>query len=445
VRFRNLTILLILSAFTQAQQPEHYPAAALRKDFLLLRTTLETLHPGLYRYKSKKTIDALFDNCYRRIGDSMTLFEFYRLPAAIISAIQDGHAACDPPTSALRTLIDQEKLFPLQLWFRAGKAFVACPRDSLAAGDDVLAIDGHPTSEVIRRLYSLLPSDGAISTGKARALSEGSTFAWLYCVVYGQQPRFLIQYRSSTGPVKEATLPAVYLQGIPCATTKEKPRGLTMDTSSNTVAILTVGMFAVRADYFNRFLQQSFATINRKEYKILIIDLRNNGGGEDGNGAALYSWLTNKTFPYYASLESVQRKYSPDNHAQLKLQQPAPDPFLGRVYFLINGGSFSATAEFCALARSERRGEFIGEETGGGYDGNTSGEDTVLVLPNTRITVDFGLIKYEMAVRKAEHPGRGIIPEHPVTPSITDVIGQKDVQLEYALRLAESTIHHSRL
>jgi len=45
---------------------------------------------------------------------------------------------------------------------------------------------------------------------------------------------------------------------------------------------------------FRHFLQTSFAEISRKQCKTLIIDLRNNDGGEDGNGAALFSCLTNK-------------------------------------------------------------------------------------------------------------------------------------------------------
>lgn len=152
--------------------------------------------------------------------------------------------------------------------------------------------------------------------------------------------------------------------------------------------------------------------------------------------AALYSYLTDKPFSYYASLEAVERKARPEEHPQLRLQQPAAAPFLGKVYFLINGNSFSATAEFCAVARSERRGEFIGEETSGGYYGNTSGYDTLLLLPNTRIKVDIPLIKYTVAVRPAQYPDRGIIPEHVVIPSIADVMAHKDVALEYALRLA---------
>jgi hypothetical protein len=228
-------------------------------------------------------MDALFDSCYRSIGDSMTLFEFYRVTCVVVAAIEDGHADCTPPDRPLDDLLKHTKMFPWRLWFNDDKAFVFCEKPGFPTGTEIVSIDDHPMTEIIRRVFDCLKSDGAIRTGKL---------------------------------------------------------------------------------------------------------------------------------------------------------QPATAPFLGKVYFLINGNSFSATAEFCAVARSERRGEFIGEETGGGYYGNTSGYDTLLVLPNTRIKVDIPRIKYTVAVRPAQYPDRGIIPEHVVIPSIADVMAHKDVALEYALHLA---------
>ena len=98
--------------------------------------------------------------------------------------------------------------------------------------------------------------------------------------------------------------------------------------------------------------------------------------------------------------------------------------------------SFSATAEFCSIARSNKRGKFIGEETGGGYYGNTSGKFVDTTLPNSKIIISIPTIKYIMAVRKEKFRDRGIIPDYTVTPNINDIIENKDVQLNYALKLA---------
>ena len=52
---------------------------------------------------------------------------------------------------------------------------------------------------------------------------------------------------------------------------------------------------------------------------------------------------------------------------------------------ITNGGSFSVTADFASLFHNENRGIIVGEETGGGYEGNTSGFSKILVLPNSKL------------------------------------------------------------
>src|SRR5690606_10075594 len=155
------------------------------------------------------------------------------------------------------------------------------------------------------------------------------------------------------------------------------------------------------------------------------------------NGSLLYSFLTDKPFAYYSSLETVSSKFPEDAHPNLKIQQPQKNNFLGKCYFLINGKSFSTTSEFCAIAKSNARGKFSGEETGGGYYGNTGGEMERVILPTTKITVVIPRRKYVLAVRPQKFKDRGVIPDYEVIPGIDDILSNRDVQLEYALKLAE--------
>lgn len=79
---------------------------------------------------------------------------------------------------------------------------------------------------------------------------------------------------------------------------------------------------------------------------------------------------------------------------------------------LIDGGTFSTAAEFCAVARSLGRATFVGEETGGGYEGNASGTFAILTLPQTGVRVVIPLVRYELAVAPARERGRGIQPDY---------------------------------
>ena len=59
-------LLVFLTAVTQAGQASApsgaalIPAADLQADAAILRQAYETLHPGLYRYRSKAEVDAAF-------------------------------------------------------------------------------------------------------------------------------------------------------------------------------------------------------------------------------------------------------------------------------------------------------------------------------------------------------------------------------------------------
>jgi spore coat protein U-like protein len=128
----------------------------------------------------------------------------------------------------------------------------------------------------------------------------------------------------------------------------------------------------------------------------------------------------------------------PAAHNNLQQISPAANNYTHDVWFLINGLSYSVTAEFCAIARSNNRGLFIGEETGGGYEGNTSAVQIDITLPATQMTVSFGTIQYNMAVKPVKPTGRGTIPDDTVLPTINDIGNKRDTQLERTLALVRS-------
>jgi C-terminal processing protease CtpA/Prc len=150
----------------------------------------------------------------------------------------------------------------------------------------------------------------------------------------------------------------------------------------------------------------------------------------------LYSYLTRKPFKYFYSIESTANKVTVEENSLLGIQQPQSNSFNGKVIFLINGLCFSTTADFCSMAKSNSRGKFIGEETGGGYYGNTSGQTMKVELPHSKVSITIPKFKYVNDVKKTKYADRGIIPDYTILPTIHEVILNKDVQLSFALKLA---------
>ena len=438
-----LSLVLVMSAYgqTDSYQPLRLPVPALKSDFQQLRDTLQKIHPSLYRFKSKTEIDHIFDSCYSALRDSMPVTEFYTLTSYVMAAIGDGHANCRLPREVVADYMGAMKTFPALLLFIHNRAFIFCckQKDSLA-GTELLSINGRSMDGITQRLFQYITTDGNIQSRKNWEMPE--FFHLLYTIVYGRENSFEITYQTKEGAIRQATLTPDYLKNCICTGPFPRPdKYLQLSYTKDNVAVLTIKTFfddflKPTGENFPRFLDSAFNDIKARKVKRLIIDGRRNQGGYDQNGRLLYAYLTKKPFAYYASRERIKGPIPEGQDHELSLQLPKENNYTGKVYFLMDGRSFSGTAEFAAIAKSNRRGLFIGEETGGTYCGNTSGSEAMVTLINSRISCRIPLIKYTMAVKKTSHPDRGVIPDYPVYPTIGDIIGHQDSQLDFAIKLA---------
>jgi hypothetical protein len=229
----------------------------------------------------------------------------------------------------------------------------------------------------------------------------------------------------------------------PPAVFKRPSKYLSLTYAPGDVAVLTIktffdGYLKQTGEDFKTFLDSAFNDIGNKKAAKLIIDIRRNQGGNDENGALLYAYLSQKPFKYYDSLETTTEKFAEDRHANLKLQQPKLNSFKGRLYILADGRSFSASSEFSSIVKTNNRGLFIGEENGGGYYGNTSGDDATVTLPASQISCRVPLLKYTLAVKKLKNGELGILPDYPRYITISDIINGTDSQMDYALQVVRN-------
>ncbi len=444
-------------------------ADSLRQDFLFFKEVLHNNYPSLYRYTDSLEINKLFENCRAAINDSTSDLDFLKTLKFIFSAIKDGHLYAGPSAGLRENINERTKMFPIRLYFTGDKAFVLSYQgNNPEAGSEIISVNSKPVNQVRAELFKYIVSDGAIETKKYYILN--SSFCVYYLMVYGEQDKFDVTYKSAKGELKAVSLKASLKKDIPEITEDDKSKNLLGLSFINNAALLSIKTFDSSALAGNKldfrlFLENAFKRINAGKLDKLIVDLRGNGGGRDLYGSLLYSYISNKEFNYYKSLkavtkllpfdqftspgssynnlspsmlESIDGKYynlTKTAHPNLQIIQPAKNSFSGKVFFLVDGLSFSTTAEFCSIAKSNKRGIFIGEETGGSYYGNTSGAVIDTILPNTKMIVSFGTIAYEMAVTKGEFPDRGIIPDYIVKPGITDIISKRDVQLNYVMKL----------
>src|SRR5262249_9186683 len=129
-------------------------------------------------------------------------------------------------------------------------------------------------------------------------------------------------------------------------------------------------------------------------------------------------------------------------HPGLQVQQPAELHFLGDVAILIDGFTFSTAADVATVAHANHLATFFGEETGGGYEGNNSGDSQRLLLPNSAFLLPVQEWKYTTPGVGPGHHGRGVVPDVAVSATIEDVLAGRDTVLARALEHLRSGAKH---
>ncbi|MFM2369993.1 MAG: hypothetical protein RL619_2310 [Bacteroidota bacterium] len=250
---------------------------------------------------------------------------------------------------------------------------------------------------------------------------------------------------------------------------KKYNRNLHFLEKDSSVAIMKIRSFKI-GDY-KTFYKESFSKIAACQSNTLIIDLRNNGGGRVSEIADLYSYLADSTFVFLDKSEVVSKSslfkgayfyggtfavkalktiFSPIIYSyllltvhkdqngknyyttQTKPHKVSKNAFKGKIYVLINGGSFSASSIISSNLKGSKRAFFVGEETGGAYNGTVAGFTPRVKLPNTDIQIRIGLM-YMAPYFKTTLEGRGIFPDMEIIPTIEDQIKENDPEMNWIL------------
>jgi C-terminal processing protease CtpA/Prc len=454
------------------------PAEA-QADFDLMRRALEEAHTGLYRFSTKAEMDKAFDAQRAKLSRPVTKLEFFAVVAETLANIRCGHTGAQPDDK-LQAAAANAPMFPLRVMIDGRRMMVVSndtPDDrTIQPGMEIVEINGLKPGDIINRILPMTASDGDIETGKRVRIQRD--FGLYYWQLVEQAGEYTMKARDAAGKTVTAKL-----AGVKDADRAKTQNPVNAEAQANIaklewssenlslrflkdpeVAQIRIRGFGGR-DY-PQWMEDTFKTLREKGTKVLILDLRGNGGGEDMYGAMLVSYLTDKPFRYFdhiniktitpsfkehtdwrVEIEARLREGTTPNpaggfqvsakgHPGVAERPPGKYPFLGKVFVLIDGGTFSTAADFCAVTHHLKRATFIGEETGGGYYGNNSGVQAMLTLPNSKTRVRLPMLEYWNAVPGYDGKRRGTRPDYPVETKTANLLRGVDEQLELALKLA---------
>ena len=152
-----------------------------------------------------------------------------------------------------------------------------------------------------------------------------------------------------------------------------------------------------------------------KDLPYLIIDIRQNGGGNSGNGRDICKYFIRKEQPHCVSSQ---------------LMQPEADAYKGKIYLLTSTITCSAAESFTIDMKESGNVTLVGEATGGDT-GN--GPRTFRTKHGTYLRIPTR--QPDLSPKGFPMEGMGIPPHHQVSQTISDFMNDEDTALKYTCRL----------
>lgn len=475
LRFSALIILFCFCSCQQKKLADPLTAetdlAAAQSDFRLFRDILEDAHPALTEYISTDRKNFLFDSVYKTIDKKLSVRELYKKLAFLINETGCSHTFTSLPTAITDTLYNRKLFFPFPAILLNDELYINAD-DELPHGTKILSVNGIPISRILDSLMLYNPVEGFHR--ETQRYATAGDFGFDYYVHFGVPKKFELLLKDTSGKIETQLFDPVTLDEL---TTRKDSRyyydatDVIYSFSINEetgYALLRLTDFEIGSSNqqaaFESFLKNSFELLSKKkEIRHLIIDLRENTGGDLYNCFLLHSYLAKNPFPEYKRVFSRVRKISYEDYlsvatdfadigkinTRLKREflarspygyyipdslidswEPDPLRFTGSTYIITNHKVASAASYFILLTKNNGTARVIGTETcGGGYSGNGF-RMLEYQLPASGIRFNFPYAKmiYSYNERKT---GRGLIPDYAVPDTYSSFIKNEDCQLLY--------------
>jgi C-terminal processing protease CtpA/Prc len=378
--------------------------------------------------------DALATLLEEKITDETTLSQYYfDVLRTWAAAFNDGHVnGMTDDRSKIEVVSTGIRLRVLGAASASERVVVASSKNSdVPVGAKILRINGKPINDVVSD-YAAITSG---STARMRRFHGGARALDANGVEKSLEPLEVELLPMGAATARTVTLPRSIEINLPDAVKPAvaPPTGealVQVKLLPGAIGYLKIDGFSGTrlSDVFDRAMDQL------KNTKGLVIDVRENGGG-DMSGNRVLRWLTKQTI--------VRYNISPRKHDYLLAHRPEyfflPDNPLEPLYYgwtkfevkpteanegtyagkpvavVISPYCFSACDTFVSAIQTNKLGTVVGEGSGGG-----TGSPHVFELPNTGFKFRYSVVRgMNVAMKPIE--GVGTIPDVPVEYSEADV------------------------
>ena len=478
----RLLLLLLTLCLLAPVQAKPSSEAGWQADVDVLEQAYTRLHPGLYRYNTPAQMQANFAELRRELARSPDLSAAYLAYTRFAAKVRCGHTYpnfYNQPKAIQQALFEHDRRLPFHFRWLGGRMIVTADQSgnvALKPGTEVLAIDGIASGDILARMMELARADGGNDGKRVRqlevqGLDDYEAFDIYLPLLY---PQIGHRMRLRVRAPGEAAEREVRVDGLTRAQRRARDDGGESDPSAgwrlefrdDGIAVLHTPNWALYDSEFDwkGFLRDSFAELQRRGTKTLVIDIRTNEGGVDvGDMLLAHLSATPVTMPGYERrtryratpenlrpyLDTWDRSFddwgaaaTPIGDGFYRLMRDADDKpgytvlpvsprFAGKTYVLIGAVNSSATFEFARAVKHTKLATLVGQTTGGNRRGINGGAFFFLRLPNSGIELDLPLIgQFPLQ----DEPDAGIEPDIRVETTAADIASGRDAEMDAVLR-----------
>jgi C-terminal processing protease CtpA/Prc len=418
-----------------------FSPAELKSDLAFLADAIQAVHPrpGVIPLVGSAEKRSALE---RSLREPMRRFDVCLRAAPLVNDSPDGHTFLNLPSEEFRRWEERGgRLLPWDVEFRsrhgdaaAARGYVAAshaPETDVSVGDEVLAVDGVPTAQLAARLLPFVNGE----TPVRRLVVLRYALPGLLRAVCGFGGPFEVTVRADDqARPRTATHPGVAAADRPAPWEGQTPFRY-WSWRDDGIGIIDFRDF-VDPERFEAFLEQTFAQIRREGVRALVVDLRNNTGGNSVLGEMLLGYVADRPVAQLARREvkvsqqikelyrGPQRdraRFDPDYDrilaapegsllnlpARPATPQPVDQRFRGDLYVLIGPATYSSAIMLASAVKDHRLGVLVGEETAG--TATLYGDACPFTLPHTGLQ---GFVSHKWFLRPSGvDDGRGVLPD----------------------------------
>lgn len=466
-----------------------FSSEQIEEDVAMLGRIIQYLHPAIYRYTDSVSLQADLMQLQSEMTAQPDLVSAYKAISKFAAKVKCSHTFTNPwnqGTNIKRAIFFQRDKLPITFTRLGERLFVdknASENDHVRSGLEILSINGIAVDSILTTLSQYVTSDGNNYEKKLERLTltgteKYSLFDIFHPIVFGSSSQFQLHLKDHQTEVTTTEIVTATSKTNRTKVLQERydnlktslRDGWNFELLNDQVGKLTIKSFAVQRNEFDwkAIIDQAFEELNYKSIPNLIIDIRENEGGQGEVGEYILEHIISEPFVAPAMQSSVRYLTIPQEYqkhistwdrfpydftkkidgqqgdryllkqkfsAGGKTYKPKKNGYKGEVFLITDASNSSATHLMAAFAKQIDSITLVGKETGGNQLGTNGGFIFFLRLPNTRIDVDIPVINMFVPPFSGEAIDGGIQPDFAIEKTWENLIVGRDAEVEKILSI----------